>query len=117
HAISAMTETALMEQLGNPQTCPHGNPLPGFEKVVADWVPLTVVPSGGRVIIRRIHELAEENPELLAYLEKKRILPGQLVTVTEILPFNETITIDVNGEHVTLGNAAARSIFVEPANQ
>ena len=113
HAISAMTETALMEQLGNPQTCPHGNPLPGFEKAVAGWMPLTAIPWGVRVIIRRIHELAEENLELLAYLEKKKILPGQPVTVTEILPFNETITIDINGESVTLGNAAARSIFVE----
>ena len=44
HAISAMTETALMEQLGNPQTCPHGNPLPGFEQVVAGWPPLTAIP-------------------------------------------------------------------------
>jgi DtxR family Mn-dependent transcriptional regulator len=29
HAISALTESSLLEQLGRPQTCPHGNPLPG----------------------------------------------------------------------------------------
>lgn len=113
HAISAMTEAALMEQLGHPQTCPHGNPLPGCEQVVAGWVPLTQVPPGETVTIRRIHELAEENAPLLGYLEAKHILPGTRAVVTEILPFNQTITVEVEGQPVTLGNAAARYIFVD----
>ncbi len=113
HAISAMTEAALMEQLGHPQTCPHGNPLPGCEGAVAAWIPLTGTAAGEKVIIRRIHELAEEDSELLAYLEAKRITPGSRVTVTEILPFNQTITIDVEDQRVTLGTAAARYVFVE----
>ncbi len=67
HAISNMAESALMEELGHPQTCPHGNPLPGNEDAVADWVALTQVPVGEIVTIRRIHELAEENTELLSF--------------------------------------------------
>jgi DtxR family Mn-dependent transcriptional regulator len=114
HAISALAESALMEQLGKPRTCPHGNPLPGCEDAVAAWVPLTSIAPGDKVIVRRIHELAEENAELLAYLETKRVTPGTQVTATEILPFNQTITIDVDGQPVTLSNAAARYIFVEP---
>src|SRR5512132_1446198 len=31
HAISEEVETALFEELGQPQICPHGNPLPGCE--------------------------------------------------------------------------------------
>ena len=46
HAISNMAKSALMEELGHPQTCPHGNPLPGNEDAVAAWVPLTQVPVG-----------------------------------------------------------------------
>lgn len=113
HAISAMTETALMEQLGHPQTCPHGNPLPGCEEAVAAWIPLTEITVGERVVIRRIHELAEENAPLLSYLEAKGIMPGVKATVREVLPFNQTITIEIAGQMVTLGNAAARYIFVE----
>ncbi len=113
HAISAMTESALMEQLGHPQTCPHGNPLPGCEDAVAAWVPLTDIPAGETVVIRRIHELAEENAPLLAYLETKGITPGAKAEVIEILTFNQTITIAVAGQLVTLGNAAARYLFVE----
>lgn len=113
HAISDTTETVLMEQLNHPQTCPHGNPMPGCEQAVAAWRPLTEIPPGKTVVIRRIHELAEENAELLAYLEEKQITPGTPVKVSEILPFNQTITIEVMGEAVTLGNIVARYIFAE----
>jgi DtxR family Mn-dependent transcriptional regulator len=113
HAISTMAELALMEQLGRPRICPHGNPLPGYEEYVKDWIPLTETSKGDIVIIRRIHELAEENAQLLSYLEEKHIVPGVQVTVTEILPFNQTITIEVEDQPVTLGNAAARFVFVE----
>jgi DtxR family Mn-dependent transcriptional regulator len=113
HAISAETEAALLEELGHPQTCPHGNPLPGFEKAVAGWVPLTETSAGEKVIIRRIHELAEHNSELLDYLEKNGIMTGVPATVMEILPFNQTVQLNVDDRHVVLGFAAARYIYVE----
>lgn len=113
HAISARAETALMEQLGNPQACPHGNPLPGFESIVKDWIPLTKILAGQTVIIRRIHELAEEDTQLLGYLEDKQIMPGVQAAVTEVLPFNQTVTLEVKGQLVTLGYPVARFIFVE----
>lgn len=113
HAISAMTESALMEQLGHPRTCPHGNPLPGCEDAVAAWRPLTKAAQGENVVIRRIHELAEENADLLEFLERHGVMPGVSARVTEILPFNQTITLEVEGRLVTLGNAAAKYLFVE----
>jgi DtxR family transcriptional regulator, Mn-dependent transcriptional regulator len=113
HAVSPEAEAAVYEELGRPQTCPHGNPLPGCEAAVANWVPLTELASGEKVIIRRIHELAEENPPLLAFLEEKKVMPGTPATVGEILPFNQTISIEVEGRPVTLGFAAAKYIFAE----
>jgi DtxR family Mn-dependent transcriptional regulator len=113
HAISPEAEAAIYEELGRPQTCPHGNPLPGCEEAVAAWIPLTQIPTGVTVTIRRVHELAEENRELLAFLEEKGILPRVQVALGEILPFNQTITILVNGQPVTLGFAVAKYIFVE----
>lgn len=113
HAISAMTETALMDQLSHPETCPHGNPIPGSNDITTDWVSLMNTPVGENVIIRRIHELAEENTELLAFLETNQVMPGVQTQVTEILPFNQTITIMINGKAIILGFAVARYIFVE----
>jgi DtxR family Mn-dependent transcriptional regulator len=116
HAISSQVEMALFEELGHPETCPHGNPLPGCDEAVADWIPITEVSPNQLVTIRRVHELAEYNLELLAFLEKKGITPGAEVTILEVLPFNQTITLDVDGQAVTLGFASARYLFVEVMN-
>jgi DtxR family transcriptional regulator, Mn-dependent transcriptional regulator len=113
HAISPEAEAAVYEELGRPQTCPHGNPLPGCEAAVANWIPLTQLASGDKVILRRVHELAEENPPLLAFLEEKQMLPGAKAVIGEILPFNQTISVEVGGQSVTLGFAVARYIFAE----
>ena len=113
HTISDEVENALLLDLNQPETCPHGNPLPGHEAVVSAWVPLTNLKAGDCVTIRRIHELAEDIPELLAFLEEKRIEPGQEVKVVEVLPFNQTVTLDVLDNLVTLGFATAKQIFVE----
>ncbi len=113
HAISAEAEAALLEELGHPETCPHGNPLPGAEAAVAGWVPLTEIPAGQTVIIRRIHELAEQNAELLSFLERNGILTGVEASVTEVLPFNQTLTLRVQGRDVSLGFAAAKYVYVE----
>ena len=117
HAISNMAESALMEELNHPLTCPHGNPLPGNEDAVAGWVPLIQVPAGESVTIRRVHELAEENTELLSFFETKGIMPGRQATVDEVLDFNQTVTLDVQDQPVTLGFAAARYVYVEPRDK
>lgn len=113
HSISDDVEAALIEELNQPETCPHGNPLPGYEAAVADWIPLTQVKVGQQVTIRRIHELAEEIPGLLRYLEENEIEPGQVVHVSDILVFNQTVTLEVKGKPVTLGFSIARQIYVE----
>ncbi len=113
HSISDEVETALLHDLNQPETCPHGNPLPGHEDAVSSWVPLTKLNAGDCVVIRRIHELAEDIPELLAFLEEKHIEPGQKVKVVEVLPFNQTVTLEVLDNLVTLGFSTAKQIFVE----
>lgn len=113
HAISAEVETALFEELKQPQTCPHGNPLPGCEEAVAAWIPLTEVSPNHVVVLKRVHELAEYNLELLAFIESKGLLPGAQAVVKEVLPFNQTVTLEVREQIVTLGFASAHYLFVE----
>jgi DtxR family Mn-dependent transcriptional regulator len=113
HAISEDVAAALQEQLSSPEQCPHGNPFPGYEETVSKWLPLTEIQPGEQVIIRRIHEMAEENHDLLSFLEQKGIMPGHQGVVEEVLPFNQTITLGVDKQSVTLGFATARYIFVE----
>jgi DtxR family transcriptional regulator, Mn-dependent transcriptional regulator len=113
HAISAESEEALLQELGHPQTCPHGNPLPGSEDAVRSWIPLMTIHEHETVIIRRIHELAEQNVELMAFLESKDVVPDKRATILEVLPFNQTITLTIDDKTATLSFASARHVFVE----
>ena len=113
HAITEEVENALDENLNQPELCPHGNPFPGHEELVKDWVPLNEMKTGDRVIIRRIHELAEEVPDVLKFLEEKQIQPGLTAKVVEIFPYNQTITLQVGENQIVIGFSLARYLFVE----
>ena len=103
HSISPGLEERLQEILGNPKVCPHGNPFPGREDVTRHWVPLTNIPTGERVVIRRIHEFAEDDHEVLSFLDENGIIPGMEIEIIDCLPFNQTISVCIEGNLVTLG--------------
>ena len=113
HAILGDVEAALVTAFGNPLVCPHGNPLPGHEDAVTAWIPLTQVPVGTRLTVRRIHEFAEDNEDVLAFLEENRIKPGQEITIGEILTFNQTVQVYVMDHVVSLGFSVARYVYGE----
>jgi DtxR family Mn-dependent transcriptional regulator len=113
HAISQEVETALIKEFDHPTVCPHGNPLPGHEAAVSSLVPLTHTTDGQLVVIQRIHELAEETPGMLTFLEKNGVLPGQAARVVQVLPFNQTVLIRVKDKDVSLGFSTARFVFVQ----
>jgi len=113
HTISKDVAIHLQKRLDNPKVCPHGNPLPGYENIAKNWIPLTSVPKGTKVIIRRIYEMEEENSGFLSFLEVNGILPGRIAIVEKILLFNDTLSIRIGKKVVTLGMKTAEKIFVE----
>ena len=113
HTISEETVVRMRANLDDPQTCPHGNPLPGYERIAADWHPLTEMESGEKVTIRQIHETAEEDPKLLQFLEDHGVVPGARAEIEEILPFNQTLRLRVGKRKVELGFPAAKYIYAE----
>jgi DtxR family Mn-dependent transcriptional regulator len=113
HTISDRVQTQLEDNLDNPTTCPHGNPLPGNEQLVDHFTPLTGMKYGASGIIRRVHENAEDNPEMLRFLELNGLVPGAPVEVLEVLSFNQTITLRVRDRQLTVGWPVARYVFVE----
>jgi len=113
HAISPNLEMRMREILEDPKVCPHGNPFPGAEEVVSNWIALTELPLNENITLRRVHEQIEDNHELLSYLIERRVMPGSQARVVESLPFNQTLSIEVEGKIITLGYPAARLIFAE----
>ncbi len=82
HAISADVEAKLVELLGDPGTCPHGNPIPGSANRVsdADHVPLSDARPGG-FTVARISEKLELDDEALRFLADADLVPGRPVEV------------------------------------
>ena len=60
HAISAEVEEKLVELLGDPLTCPHGNPIPGTKRTASKTPSVALALSEpGRVTVARISERLE----------------------------------------------------------
>jgi DtxR family Mn-dependent transcriptional regulator len=76
--VSADVEARLIELLGDPGTCPHGNPIPGSRNVPrhADEVLLADAPIGP-VQVLRITETLEGDDEALQVLESCGFVPGK----------------------------------------
>lgn len=113
HTLSAEVEERLQTEMEDPRFCPHGNPLPGFEEDVSQWVPLSAIAEGSRVRLQRIHENLENHYDILSFLEERGLQPGVLLKVDEVLSFNETMRVFVDNRAVILGLALAENLFVE----
>ncbi|HEY8693657.1 MAG TPA: metal-dependent transcriptional regulator [Chloroflexota bacterium] len=114
HIISPKVEARLMALLGNPQTCPHGNPIPGLPADVPlpRGQALSHVDQPGEYSIIRVSEDAENDVELMAYIEQRNLKPGTIVRWIEREPFEGPVVIEVAGERYTLGAQVAEAIFV-----
>lgn len=82
HAISAEVEAKLVELLGDPATCPHGNLIPGSshrpERTGATALS-TFAPGPGTVT--RISEKLELDDDALTYVAGAALVPGATVSV------------------------------------
>ena len=112
HVMSDAVESAMTKVLGNPTTCPHGNPIPGADYEMPAQVPLADLSIGQRFTVSRIPEELEFTPGLLDFLESSSILPGRIGLLTAASP-DGTVTIEIDGHHVGVGAFASHRILVE----
>jgi DtxR family transcriptional regulator, Mn-dependent transcriptional regulator len=83
HVISDDVEARLVAILGDPATCPHGNPIPGSHSpaLTSETRPLAQVAEGERVRLLRISEEVELNLGSLELLDEGRFIPGAVARV------------------------------------
>ena len=110
HVISPAVEVALDRLLGQPTTCPHGNPIPGSSYSEPDTRHLSDVGVGESFTVSRIPEELEFADGLLEFLEKSRLMPGETGSVTAAA--DGTVTIRICGRSVAVGPFAADRIHV-----
>ena len=116
HAVSAAVEERLYEALGRPDTCPHGNPIPGHSVASPGELRLSSLSTGAVAVLSRVSEVAErEAPRLLAYLSERELVPGQKIAVVEVDEVARTVRLRAARREVTLSHETAAKLWAVPA--
>lgn len=102
HAISETLEPYLVKVLGDPGTCPHGNPIPGSANNVtnAGQVPLTALAPGAPATVRRIDEEIEARPDAMRDLEDLLLMPGCPVRLDAVGADTVRVTTDAGSTNL-----------------
>jgi DtxR family Mn-dependent transcriptional regulator len=92
HAMSPEMEERLVRVLGDPQTCPHGNPMPGTTP--RPTRPLERLSVGERANVERIPDQFEHEPGFLEYLDTQGVRPGVTLEMIEQRPGVLRVAVD-----------------------
>jgi DtxR family Mn-dependent transcriptional regulator len=115
HVISDDVEARLIELLGDPATCPHGNPIPGSHShapAVATR-PLADVDVGERVRLLRISEEVELNLGSLTLLDEGGFIPGAVARVGgRDNDGTVEVTVEGGGEKLRVSRQLSDRLFV-----
>ena len=114
HVISDEVEARLVEVLGHPTTCPHGNPIPGSGGTTAEMIVLSDTRQGDHVRLERVTEQVEIDLDSLSYLSSHGFIPGTEATVASRAP-DGTMILDLGARTIALGPALAQQLFVTAA--
>ena len=116
HAVSDELVERMAVVLGQPAEDPHGSPIPGDgEPLVEPSYPvLSDLAAGGSAVLR---EVPDGDPEVLRYLAKLNLFPGNHLKLVERAPFGGPLRIEIEGEEHYIGTELSDHLRVEPAGQ
>ncbi|OGC28958.1 hypothetical protein A2311_01615 [candidate division WOR-1 bacterium RIFOXYB2_FULL_48_7] len=110
HSISKVVGNKLYEMLGEPKTCPHGNPLPDADGRIKE-VPSQPLTSFNKHDHLQIIKITDEEPKLLCYLATLGLMPKTKLQLEEKAPFDGPIMIKVGQATYALGKKIASAIW------
>lgn len=83
--ITEVIERRMLDMLGGPATCPHGNPIPGTGATMDPKLqPINAFAAGDVVVLRRLTEDVEVDTNVLRMFEEHGLMPGARVTIVEV---------------------------------
>jgi DtxR family Mn-dependent transcriptional regulator len=112
HATAPEVTEALAGFLGDPKTCPRGNPIPAADGSFKplDALPLSELKLGQAARVVAVNATATD---VLKYLQEKNILPERDLTVVEVAPMQGPLTLRVGSKDVALGLSMAEFVLVK----
>jgi DtxR family Mn-dependent transcriptional regulator len=111
HVISERLAASIEKVLGEPKTCPHGNPIPSENGSMpsSEDQPLAQLEKGDSATVSRI---PDPNAELLRYLTTLGMFPGVRVHIEEKAPFKGPMLVKVGSSSYPLSLDVASVIYV-----
>jgi len=111
HDLSEEVSNKIYKALGEPKTCPHGNPLPDAKGQIKEEesFPLTTFKKNDQI---KIIKITDEEPKLLCYLATLGLMPRTKITIEERAPFSGPIIVRVGRATYALGYEIAEAIWV-----
>ena len=109
HYINDDIIERIEDRLGNPTTCPHGNPID------ADAPDPSVRLEDAAAGKLRVYRISDERKEFLEHLEEIGLKPGAKFEATGYTKIDRLIHLNVAGKKVTVGAEVARHLWVVPA--
>jgi DtxR family Mn-dependent transcriptional regulator len=111
HAASDELIDRMAKAIGEPETDPHGAPIPSREGTLKEKaaIPLASLPDGATA---RVERVSDESAERLRYLAELGVVPGATVKLIERAPFDGPITVKVDSSKKTIGPELAAQILV-----
>ena len=112
HAASDELIDRMANAIGEPETDPHGAPIPTREGTVQEaraLVPLATLAPGQQA---RVERVSDEDSDRLRYFAELGIVPGATVQVLAREPFEGPIALRVDDKARTVGPALAEQVQV-----
>lgn len=111
HAASDELIDRMAAAIGEPETDPHGAPIPGRDGTLQEraLVPLAALEAGAAA---RVERVSDDNADRLRYLAELGIVPGASVYVLAREPFDGPIALRVKNRSRTIGSSLAEHILV-----
>jgi DtxR family transcriptional regulator, Mn-dependent transcriptional regulator len=114
HVISDEVDQRIVALLQNPESCPHGNPIPGSGAPRPVLRALAGAEPGQQVRLGRVSETVELDLDALVYLDTHGFRPGAKAEVKERAQ-DGTLTLDVDGATIAIDPALAAQLYVDVA--
>jgi DtxR family Mn-dependent transcriptional regulator len=112
HALSPTMEARIDDLVSAATTCPHGNPIPGKAVGYEGSTRLIAAVPGRRFVIKRIVEEAEENSDLIRYLQGNGLVPGAEFAVSDSAPAYG-VTLQRPSQTLTVSHEIAELLWGE----
>jgi DtxR family Mn-dependent transcriptional regulator len=112
HAVSSRVEEHLLKSLGFPEYCPHGHPICAVDR--RELRSLNTVQEGDQVAVSQISEIKDD---LHGFLDQMGIVPGTILKVLEVAPFEGPLVLEGDAGPVTVGREVAEFIQVCPPDE